>query len=1411
MSSVIDFVVQAFGTQAPTPQFPVYASWSGCRSGGVLQSTACFSLRETVGSSAPEQRRRRRVGVAPATLFARPHATMIGHGRPSSVASACAGTARHAVCCARRRWLRFAHALLALLLIWAVGVVGHAQQTLTEEPIRLRITWGGGPASHWFGRVQLDDGPLENLKLLGMAADGAGSIWIENGSVQIATLSPRKTDGIEVTARWRAETKLRIGMSPKAGEFLPQGQVTLADLRMRPYVLRLDDLGTTLRVEAVPQQKLVIAFDRDPPIFVPGEQLSFEMQIALPDLVPGTTLDIQTTLTPARRDEALWNQSQRTPVPVDGAPRAVVNVPLPNADGVYKVRVAALRPSGFRDRFLPGATAPLAERTFQVVVLADRPALNLQAERSIGNSPPESDDANRWEMVLEIDPANPRWWERMPTWARLNRIPGLNHGPMGSLRAGTIDHKLGRFVELPSTPLAGDAHWQAYSLPLENVGLPHLLEVEYLAADEQHLGLSVVEPNAAGTVEGLGRDGGVHVEGFGRVDGDSRMTHRLLFWPRTQAPLLLVTNQHPTAPARFGIIRVLKAKDGRLNPGRTVPPAAERMVATYSGRPLLPEALGATKQPQTTAAESALPPVLHDWHTFYESATRLAEYVHYGGYNSAVVNVLDDGSSIYPSSSLLPTPLHNSARLTDEPREPDALQLLLQVFDREGLSLVPALQFTAPLPVLEELRRNGNPHESGLEWVGADGRTWLATHGSPRGLAPYYNLLDPRVQQAMLQVADELVARYRHHPSLAGVAVQLSAAGYAQLPSLEWGFDDATVARFEGDTGIKLTAKGEDRFAARHAILTGEYAEKWRSWRALQVTQFYEQLASLVRTSGNGRRLFITLESTLDHPQLAARARPNLLAENSVESLLLDLGIQRKDLESVPGLVLCPVRFSGSRSPLPDKAVEFELNEAAAGWNRQRDTAATTATLIYQRPQRRPLPSFKERSPFQLSGDTTLLLRSMAHQAAAGKPYVQALLEDDPEVVLDGGEILPLGQRSELRRARSILRQLPVGAEVSQQTGQPVTVRSYAAANYAVLIMVNASPWRTKTIISLDVPQETPLEPLQSESGELLSSVAARPLPVGLQTLSVSLPPYAIEAVRVATPGVTVGDVQAQISSAGLEELAAALTDLANRDLTAPRSYEGLANPGFEPLSGTEAVPGWAVTDGGIAVLDAIAPHHGKSSLYLEAARGMVAIESNSFPVPATGQLAMTLYARGQHLDPRTELRVVVEAESAGSVFRRSFVVGGAAAGQVLKSEWQSYAVAVNDLPLDASGKMRLRFTLVGAGEVWLDHISLDELLFPLSWYNKNEKLTGRAEMVQFIKLIHASRAAFDAGRISDCVHLLEGYWPRFLIAYTAHTQSAIAAEPAQKQQAASPPADPLQEPPPSVSEKLKRLVPFLR
>ena len=325
--------------------------------------------------------------------------------------------------------------------------------------------------------------------------------------------------------------------------------------------------------------------------------------------------------------------------------------------------------------------------------------------------------------VLEIDPASPRWWERLPEWTQVRRIPGLSQKPLGSTRA-TPSIPLGEFVELPPTVADGEPNWQAYPLPVEADGTPHMLEIDYPADKEQHLGISILEPNAVGKLVPVSRDWGVFVEGLGHAGQAEKHKHRIVFWPRTNAPLLLVTNFHPTASGRFGHIRVLKRTNGTIAAeGPTAPRQSDRLLAAYIARPLVPETFGASEGLDVTGGQNQS---VDDSKTFYDGATRLAEYVSFAGYNAAAVSVLADGSAIYPSERLCSTPLHDTSLMVGGAKDlpnSDPLELLFRVFDRNQLAFVPTLQFAAPLPELEALRKGTDARQSGLELIGPNGAT----------------------------------------------------------------------------------------------------------------------------------------------------------------------------------------------------------------------------------------------------------------------------------------------------------------------------------------------------------------------------------------------------------------------------------------------------------------------------------------------------------------------------------------------------------------------------------------------------------------------------------------------------------------------------------------------------------------
>jgi hypothetical protein len=1240
-----------------------------------------------------------------------------------------------------------------------------------QEPMRLRIRWGGGVETQWAGRIGLDAGGLSELDVAELNADGAGSVWLEDNQIAIGSLSPRTAEVVEVSALASPSATLLVELSPVIGAVPVRAQVALAQVARGPYQLKLDERGNTLSIENITPM-VSISTDRRPLIFAPGERFAFEARISLKEAEPGTTIDVQTKLVSAS-GETMWSDDQRLSIPLDGPPMLALNPQLPLTEGVYTIHLAANRPSGFRRQFfLPGAAAPLAQRTFEVVVL--------------NSSAAENAPSGNWQSVLEIDPTSPRWWDRLPTWSQLRRIPGFNRGPLGSIRAASIQLPLGQFVELPSTSQAGEPHWQAYSLPLESAGVPHLLEIDYPADKEQHFGVALVEPNSSDVVNKVIHDTGVFVEGLGLSENKQKQTHRIVFWPRSQAPLLLVTNQHPKAPAHFGQIRVLKYASNRLAAGARPTGTNERIVAAYIALPHFEQSLG-TAAPTSSNGQR--------WNDYYQSASRLAEYLVYAGYNSAVL-ALDVGY-------LTPDTRHSTPILAA-----DGLELLLRVFDREQLVLMPALNLATPLPQLEPLRRSSDPQTSGLEWVGPDGRSWLQTFGTRDGQAPYYNLLDPRVQEVIVRLVGELVDRYSDHGALGGIAVQLSSDGYAQLPPPEWGLDDATIARFERDTSIQIDAAGPNRFVVRSARLNGPHAAAWREWRAAQVTEFYRALADRVCSGNEHRRLVLTAERSFDHPQVNSRILPKILNAIQLDATLLSLGLDRAAVEQIPGITFCATRYISPAEPLQDRAVDLEISDAFATRRRQSGPGTSPAALLYHRSQSRALGSFAARSPIAIDGDFRLACQPLAHEPALLQPYALTLADADCHVLIDGSDVLSPGGNPSLRDARQLLQRLPVSTQVTEVREQPLVVRSFAEPHRVTLLVINASPWQTAAQIALDLQAPTAMTRLAALSeGVDPSSAMTQMFTPGGPPLALSLEPYAVQAVRFDNANVKVNRVTVRLSDAAKAELTARLADLAKRE-PAPRIYKSLVNPGFEPIGGG-AVPGWRMIGGagGAAELDATSPHEGKTCLYLQSSGQSIAVESEPFPTPPTGQFAMTAFVRGRNLAPGSELRMVVEAEREKRASRWSAFVGGPRPGaHSLAEQWSAYPILVNELPLQSDGQTRVRFELTGAGEVWIDRLETYDLLFPLPFYADR-----RAEFWEFVKVIQAAQHEFKSGRITDCVRRIEGYWPRFYTAYTPLAQQRLASQPSGPADPSPSAAEPPQQPSQSVTDRFRNLLPFRR
>jgi len=1245
--------------------------------------------------------------------------------------------------------------------------------------VRLHVVWGGGAERQWQGSISVSEGTLAELRPLGLEADGPGSLVLRPQRVQIAQRNPRSYDGAELLVTAPPEAVLRVELAAAEADDAQPPQrfdIPLASLQADYRAEALDEQQNRLLVRRAPGDAIRVRLNRQTLVFAPGEIWRPEILPHWVGLPAGGTVRGSVQLCPARTSEVLWSTTQTLRVDAAGTPEpfSPVEIPLPEKEGVYDLVVSLTRRSLQAPFF---SARPAAQRKVQLIVIGP--------ELPVASGPAEP------QLVAEFDPAHPSWWERLARLPQLKLLPGFHPGHLGNQTPNFVQLQSRKWSQLKA------GAWQAYPLPIDQVGRPHLLEVEYPSDLPQTLGISIVEPNAAGRVVPGGVDSGVHVtsDQFPETGppGDGAVRHhRLWFWPRTRSPLVLLTNRREDETAVFGRIRVLAGPE-RLPPA---PPAAgERLVAAYLDRPLFPENFGASDALDPLTERS-----LSDWQTFYEGGTRLVEYLQHVGYGGIALGVACEGSAIYPSRLLEPTPKYDPGVFFGSGQDPvpkDVLEMLFQLCNRAGLRLIPAVQFCSPLPELEaELRRSG-PAAAGIQLVDAYDRSWIELNGTRRGQGVYYNPLDPRVQRAMLDVVRELCARYRHHASFGGVMILLTPEGYSQLPGPPWGADSHTLEHFQGATEIRLPA-GPGAAAQRAQLLATTHRKVWLDWRAITLSQLYRKMYLEVTQGRDDVRLYLATAELVQAEPLQRAMRPALPRRTTIGQAFRDLGIDAALYQNQANLVLLRPYRDVPHEPRPSQAATWEVNEAPEV-DRHFGTSPTVGTVFVRPSQPLRLPSFDQVSPFGADRTQTSLAAHVAPSGAESRRrLVGALAALDATVVFDGGRMLTLGQEEAVRGLVQTLRGLPPlkfeDVDVAASGPAPVTVRSLRHDGKTYLYVLNDAPWPATVDVRLEVPADCSLQLL---GGSAQPALERR----GTETWwTARLEAYDAAACLLLTPAATVTETRASFPPRVMSAIRQRITAIGRRveQLQTPVPLPHLANPGFEDNPASNVLAGWVhATDARAEVrLDTASRHSGSRALRLASQGPVTWVRSEPVPTPATGRLSMSVWLRTAAAERQPPLRLAVEGRLDGKTYYRFAAVGADQASVPLSTQWAQYVFQVDDLPDHGLEQLRVGFDLMGAGEVWIDDVQLFDLSFT------------RSEQNELAKVIALADLQLGKGELAACQRLLDGYWPRFLEQYVPASSPRMATRPAGPPLATPAPPEPDPELP--LLDRLRGMVPRL-
>jgi Glycosyl hydrolase-like 10 len=1282
---------------------------------------------------------------------------MVGQGRPST------GRMRFA--------LRGGLPVRILFRLAAVVPLALAAQALAAEPtMHLRVGWGGGTERQWHGSISINTGTLALERPLGIIADSPGSIWASSDKqIEIRERSIRAYDGVDLSISAPLDARLTISLEADAEPRPVTSEVALSELAVKLHRRTLDAQGNQLLVRRGPGDSLRVTTDRDPLIFAPGEIWKLEVNPRLLPVAAGTTVYLKSRLVAARAATEFWSEEHTIKTTeTESNPASIpLEVKLPEAEGVYDLVIEASERGPLR------WPKPIVERRVQVIVLAGSggPLLAASAaERSVMNTT----ESQNWTQVLEIDPTNPHWYDRfkslrlsMLITVPLGKESGPTwQGPLGSGNSQIVSHPLGKLVQLAPASKGADASWEAYPLAIAKPGMPHLLEVEYPSDVPQTLGISIIEPNAAGAVAPIELDSGFDASGNTDSGSPRWLKHRLLFWPRTSSPVVLLTNRRDGSRAAYGKLRLYSSPQ-RLRRAFPAEDRPERLLAGYLDRPLFTANFSASESLDAFTGRS-----LTDWQTFHEGATRLADYLNYTGRNGLMMAVLAEGSTIYPSKLLEPTDRFDSGAFFDlgqDPTRKDVLEMLLRVFDREQLSFIPMLQFSTPLPELEALLREGGRDSVGLQWVGRDGAAWTDVNESHRGMAPYYNVLDPRVQEAMLRVIRELAERCAGHPAVSGLAIELSAFGFAQLPGETWGLDDRTIARFEQDAQLSVPGVGAGRFAERAQFVTGPGRRAWLIWRSDALADFYRRVQRELAAIKPEARLYLAPTNPLKLPELERELRPGLPSRGRIDEALLAVGIRPDAYRNEKGIVLLRGQRFSLAEPLAAQAIDIETSRSS-DWDAAIHAQQSPGTLFFHEPQRLRLASFDAKSPFGKDKTYTWLISQVSpSQQDNRRRFVHSLASLDSEVMFDGGWLLPLGQEPALVDLVAAYRQLPARRfETVADSIEPLTVRALHAEGRTYAYLVNDSPWPIRAGLQVDGPAGVRPE----ELGGQHRMDTKGPL------WTLDLEPYDLAVVRFNTQEVRLSSPQVVFGVEASRSLAASIRDLHSRRvmLESPPPAPWLSNPGFELPARGGQIPGWSWTAGpGDKVrLDINGPREGRQALRLQTSAAAITVRSEPFAAPQTGRLAVSIWLKSDDAGNPPRLWLVLEGTPEGRPFHRTAALGEGQGAAPIPNKWKQFIFTVDDLPPDVPSQLRFRIDVLGPADVSVDDVQLFDLVF-----NETEK-------IQLSKIIALADFQLNSGRLGDCLYELEGYWPRLLNSKAPLAALPLVANP----QAAPPPKD---------------------
>lgn len=1240
---------------------------------------------------------------------------MIGHGCP-----------HHRVFVGATRATQICRLVVAICVCALIAPAATKGQTPSAEPtssapvrVGLRVVWGGGEPTCWVGSISPSPGQVLNFVPLGMAPEDNTTISSTSSRLRIQQTGPGVFNGCDMRVELNLDAKLQLEFASLEPSIQWRREVTLRDVLQSPQVMGLDERGNRIVLQRAPGDEIQVEFEQDHLIFATQSNT----QLRVRPVATGFSPSADGKLKVVRRHSIRGEEETVAELPIRSDARGEISVPdeisaeIPGEEGVYEWEFILIE-NQKRGPFNSERT--VRSRRVQWV------ALDSRAKRQPSDV--------LWEETFSIDPTNPDRWtmrRQQNQW----KLPSLYPAPLGQ---GAEVASVGQQKLICLAPRG----WQAIALPIDRPGMPHIVEIEYLASEPLALGVSLIEPNALGQIPQMGTDSGIVIPSStahaGADQEPVRETHRITFWPSTNLPYLILANHDDRRDAIYGRIRVLGGPE-QLNPSPAIDAAeasgmAQRQRLMFLERPTFVQAMNAP-----AILDSAQGQLFDDWNTVMTAADRLTQYLKANGYTGLAISVAAEGTAIYPSALIRPTPRWEGGVYFSSGQDPlrkDLLELLFRLFEREGLRLLPIVEFSGRLPGLEQMR--GTASAAPFDLVNIDGKAW--DQNAKPGARPSYNPLHSVVQNEFERVIEELASRYAGYRSFLGVGLGVQPRAAIAFPGDAWGWDEGTLQVFLQDNKALDTPFRSASLHETKRKLLAENRELWLAWRAQKLAEYLGRLQDVVAKNVPHGRLFVVPLDKAKHisPLRALSGSPvSSHLDDPLEHCGIDADVLRRGgrIEVLTSLTVGSMESTA------------ELESGPSSQNR---LAPISSGVLMEHPSSwAHFEQFEKQNPFGSKFPIVRVQQLTPSGIWNRRRYALALTQSDASVLLDGGATPPQGQELATRDWATAYARLPAVSfenvvPVSGRSDAPVIVRQSRGADRSYVYAVNHSPWEIDLQMEVLTDRQSPIQSLTSRE---LTIRGGHPH----TQLSCVVPPFEIVALSIAGPA-AVTDFQAQLPPQLGVRMQREIQDLKAK-LVQPTPGDPLPlldNPSFEPVDADDQLAGWQPTANSAGVrLDRAQLYDGLAALSLYCTGEPVGIQSQPFVAPRNGRVSVSLWMRTQAGVAFPQVRLSLHDQAQDNADRQAELAP--VEGSDPSAQWTQFVAHFDNLPTDVRD-LTLGVDLLSPGTVWIDRLEIHD-----RWLDRSEVQS----LQQLLSL--ASYKLLEQGDSVGCLRILESYWPRFV------------------------------------------------